>query len=153
MATQYPNPLTKEKVAEALRMPVSEMDNEYKWIAETVQSERQKVTFCHNDGHGGNMMIGVHPDGSPDPSTYQLIDFDNAEFGFRAWDFEYYLSYWVPGPSDEAIDDFLKVYLERWNEISDEYTTLEELQYEVEHLRPYLLMEQMLFRRNRLENF
>ena len=38
---------------------------------------------------------------NPDPETYTLIDFDNAEFGYRAWDFSYYFTHWGQWPSIE----------------------------------------------------
>ena len=38
---------------------------------------------------------------NPDPETYTLIDFDNAEYGYRAWDFSYYFTHWGHWPTIE----------------------------------------------------
>ena len=100
-----------EMVADWLGYDVAVMDNEYKWCDEMVHSGNGEIVFAHNDAHGHNMMIGVNEDGSPNPDSFQMIDFDNGEFGYRAWDFEYYWSYWVPGPSSEEIDDMINAYL------------------------------------------
>ena len=137
-------------VALRLGIPESEMDNEFKWITEIVQEGApDKMFFCHNDPHGGNMMIHVDDDGKADSSTYQLIDFDNAEFGFRAWDFEYYFSHIPIELTGEQIDEFLLSYLSVYNELNERKYTLEEIRSETEHHRPYVLMEQMLFVRHR----
>ena len=128
------------------------MDNEYKWIAEMVQKgDPGEMFFCHNDPHGGNMMIHVNEDGKGDPSTYQLIDFDNAEFGYRAWDWEYYFCHVFPALTDEQVDEFLVTYLSVYNaeNVNERKFTLEEVRHETEHHRPYVLMEQMLFVRHR----
>ena len=137
-------------VARRLGIPESEMDNEFKWITETVQKGApDQMFFCHGDPHGGNMMIHVDDDGNADPTTFQLIDFDNAEFGFRAWDFEYYFHYITPELTGEQVDEFLLSYLSVYNELNERKYTLEEVRSETEHHRPYLLMEQMLLVRNR----
>ena len=137
------------RVADRLGIPESEMDNEYKWIAEMVQKGAPGVMFfSHNDPHGGNMMIHVE-DGNADPTTYQLIDFDNAEFGYRAWDYEYYFCHMSPVLTTEQEDEFLLSYLSVFNELNEQKYTLEEIRFESEHHRPYVLMEQMLLFRNR----
>ena len=105
------------------------------------------IYMCHNDPHGHNMMIGVNEDGSPNVDTYQMIDFDNGEFGFRAWDFEYYFSYFNVLPSDELIDDMIEAYLEVFNAGSEKQFTVSDIRRELEYHRPYVMMEQMLFRR------
>ena len=132
-------------VAGQLGIPKSEMENEYRWITEMVHKSTNEMYLSHNDLHGDNMMISVNPDGSIDPDTLQVIDFDNAEFGRRAWDFEYYFAHVNPSVTDEEMDDFLLAYLSVWNEESSKQSTLEELRFETEHYRPYVLMEQMLF--------
>jgi len=134
------------KVAEALNIPVEEMDDEYKWIEQTVRSGEQLVTFCHNDLHGKNAMVKVNQDGSVEPNSAQLIDFDISEWGYRAWDFNYYFSR-IRGetfPTDELIDDFISAYLDVWNAGNKEKYSVEQLRDEIEHHRPYALMEQML---------
>ena len=35
--------------------------------------------MCHNDPHDNNMMIGVNEDGSPNPDSFQMIDFDESK--------------------------------------------------------------------------
>ena len=128
------------------------MDNEYKWTEKLVHSTSSPIVFCHNDMHGGNIMVNwnVDEDDNYDAEEVQIIDFDNAEYGYRAFDFEYHFSHWRnPGPTVEQENDFIELYLSVWNAESPVKYTLEDIRYELDQHRPYVLMEQMLFFRNR----
>ena len=75
------------------------------------------IVLCHNDLHGSNAMVGEYPDGTPIPDSVQIIDFDNSEYGFMAWDFEYLFTYWpYLGPTDDEIEDMVTAYLSVWND-------------------------------------
>ena len=126
------------------------MDAEYKWVEGLVRGSNSSIVFSHNDLHGGNIMARINEDGSYDPDSIQIIDYDNAEFGYRAFDFEYHFSHWnSPGPTDEQITDFVQHYLSVWNAASSTQLTVDQIIYELEQHRPYVLMEQMIFFRNR----
>jgi len=43
--------------------------------------------------------------------TFYLIDFDNAAWGYRAWDIDYYFSKWPNWPDTETMEDFVDAYL------------------------------------------
>jgi len=106
------------------------------------------ASMCHNDLHADNSMVGEYPDGTPIPDSVQIIDFDNAEHGFMAWDFEYNWFYWpYPGPTEEQMRDFVSSYLTVWNAESDQKKSVDDVMYECDRHRPYALMENMLFRR------
>ena len=45
--------------------------------------------ICHNDAHGGNIMR--NKDGEVDYDSIILVDFDQAGYGFRMWDIQYFL--------------------------------------------------------------
>ena len=112
-----------------------------------VHTVNASIFLCHNDPHGDNMMVGLNADGSPNSDEFQLIDFDNAEYGYRAWDFEYYFSYFKEAPSDELIDDMILAYVTEFNSRSEIKYTVDDIRFELDHHRPYVLMEQMLLRR------
>ena len=45
-------------------------------------------------------MMEFDADKKPIPGTFQLIDFDNSEYGYRVFDIEYNLAHWpFPGPT------------------------------------------------------
>ena len=47
------------------------------------------AVICHNDAHGGNIMR--NKDGEVDYDSIILVDFDQAGYGFRMWDIQYFL--------------------------------------------------------------
>jgi len=55
---------------------------------------------------------------------------------------------YILGPTEEQEDAFIMEYLKEWNANSPDQLTLEQIRYELDQHRPYVLMEQMLFLRN-----
>ena len=47
------------------------------------------AVICHNDAHAGNIMR--NKDGEVDYDSIILVDFDQAGYGFRMWDIQYFL--------------------------------------------------------------
>ena len=82
----------------------------YLWKILVYHASKTPTVFCHNDLHGANIMISrfddpiidpIWKEGNYDPDSLQVIDFDNSEYGYRAFDFEYFLAKWpYPGPTD-----------------------------------------------------
>ena len=95
----------------------------------------------------------------PDPETFTLIDFDNSEYGYRAWDFAYYFVHWHQWPTVEQqrqliyffiksyafFRDLFDSYVTQWNASNDSQLTVENLFQEMAEIAPYTLMQQMLF--------
>ena len=53
-------------------------------------NDSEVAVLCHNDGHPGNMMID---DDDYTGESFVLIDFDNANYGYRAFDWSYHIGY------------------------------------------------------------
>lgn len=100
--------------------------------------------FSHNDPHNGNIMIDNDENDNLRPDTMMLIDFDNAAWGYRAWDIDYYFSKWPVWPTTAVMEDFVEAYLEEFNQ-NGVNLTKDELMLELRYHQPYVLLEQMLF--------
>ena len=87
-----------------------------------------------DDGNDGNMNI----------DTLKLIDYDNAAWGYRAWDINYYLSKWPEWPTTAVMEDFVETYLQELNK-NEKVMTKDEVMKELRYHQPYVLLEQMLF--------
>ena len=71
-----------------------------------------EAVFCHNDLHGGNIMF--NKEGDFDPSSLTFIDWDQAHYGYRAFDLLYNMANWNQGTpgvdrSGEWEETFIKV--------------------------------------------
>jgi len=135
---------SKAKLNRILQRTDEEMDREFKWLEKRVRESSGPIVLCHNDPHGSNMRV----DGNfmnPDPETYTLIDFDNAEYGYRAWDFSYYFTHLGQWPSIEQQRDLFESYTTQWNKLNDENLSVENLLKEMEEIAPYTIMQEMLF--------
>lgn len=83
--------------------------------------------------------------------SYTLIDFDNAAYGYRAWDFAYYFGYmslFLPNggyPHGQDVDDFFNEYLLHYTGPDAESLTLSKLKEELDIHLPYVLLEQFIF--------
>ena len=79
-------------------MSPSTFDGEVNFVTKTLQSyydghaDDKWLVMCHNDPHGGNIMR--NKDDPFDPSKLELLDFDNAGYGFRIWDLLYNMVNW-----------------------------------------------------------
>jgi len=61
------------------------MEDEWRWIESLYKDDSDlTITFCHNDIHSGNMMVG---EGPYEAESHMLIDFDNSAWGYRGFDF------------------------------------------------------------------
>ena len=87
----------------------------------------------------------------PVGDSYTLIDFDNAAYGYRAWDFAYYFGYmslFLPNggyPHGQDVDDFLNEYLLHYTGPDADSLTLSKLKEELNVHLPYVLLEQFMF--------
>merc|ERR1719394_1551214 len=121
--------------------------------------------MCHNDPHGdqhlvfhgevlnrtlpGNIMR--NKDDPFDPSKLELIDFDNAGYGFRIWDLLYNMVNWnidYKGADGETrlvkdINDFFDAYVEEQK--YDANLTSNTLWEELGAHAPYFYLERMTF--------
>ena len=79
-------------------MSPSTFDDEVDFVTKTLQSyydnhaDDKWLVMCHNDPHGGNIMR--NKDDPFDPTKLELLDFDNAGYGFRIWDLLYNMVNW-----------------------------------------------------------
>jgi len=92
-------------------------DEEVQFAVDKV-AESSKLSgpvFCHNDPHNGNIMIDRDENGAMVPETLVLFDFDNAGWGHRAWDIDYYFSKWPKWPSQETMFEFAEIYTTEYN--------------------------------------
>ena len=89
---------TLDKLYELTDMSPSTFDDEVDFVTKTLQSyydghaDDKWLVMCHNDPHGGNIMR--NKDDPFDPSKLELLDFDNAGYGFRIWDLLYNMVNW-----------------------------------------------------------
>ena len=58
------------------------------------------IVMCHNDLHPGNMM--VNKEGNFDPTQLVFVDYDNAGYGYRAFDLIYNMMNWPFEKDPEA---------------------------------------------------
>ena len=71
-------------------------------------------------------MARIYEDGSYGPESILIIDYDNAELGYR-------VSHWNhPGPTDEQMTNFIKQNLSVWNEQFSTQLTVDQIIYELE---------------------
>lgn len=89
-------------------------------------------------------MVDDASDGSLNIDTLMLIDYDNAAWGYRAWDINYYFSKWFAWPTEAVMEDFIDAYLLELNK-NENVMTPAEVMTEIRNHQPYVLMEQMLF--------
>ena len=89
-------------------------------------------------------MINRDDNGDFLPDTLQFIDFDNAGWGYRAWDIDYYFSYWPTWPNKTTMEDFAAAYIAEMDSRSETTLTVSQLVTEMRLHQPYLLLEQML---------
>lgn len=64
----------------------------WKSLSGKVSTRKKKlftIYFSHNDIHSENMMVGVGPYVA---ESHMLIDFDNAAWGYRGFDFNYFFA-------------------------------------------------------------
>ena len=76
-----------------------------------------------------------------------MIDFDNAAWGYRAFDIVYHFVHYTFYPKPAKQEDFLLYYIAEFNRLSDEKVTMGELLREIKDHEPYVLLEQENFRK------
>ena len=76
------------------------------------------TVWCHNDAHDGNVFIRDAPAGTSMEERLLLIDYDNSEFGTRAFDLAYYIIRFYEKFNKDIYEDFLNMYLREYNRIS-----------------------------------
>ena len=59
--------------------------------------------------------------GEQDVSTMKLIDYDNASWAFRGFDFIYHMVMWPYWPSEDTIKDFMATYIEEYALICEQF--------------------------------
>ena len=74
-----------------------------------------------------------------------MIDFDNAAWGYRAFDIVYHFVHYTFYPKPAKQEDFLLYYIAEYNRLSDEKVTMGELLREIKDHEPYVLLEQENF--------
>ena len=75
------------------------------------------TVWAHNDAHDGNVFIRDAEPGASMEERLMLIDFDNSEFGTRAWDLAYYVIRFYEKFNTDIYEDFLNAYLREYNRI------------------------------------
>jgi len=123
------------------------MQEEIHFADQKVQQSTDKIYFCHNDLHQGNVMADFNENEEILADTLQLIDFDNAAWGYRAFDIVYHFVHYTFYPVDAKQEDFLIHYIAEYNRLSEEKVTLNELLREIKDHEPYVLLEQIIFYR------
>jgi len=103
------------------------------------------TVWAHNDAHDGNVFIRDAEPGTSMEERLMLIDFDNSEFGTRAWDLAYYAFRFYEKFNNDIYEDFLNAYLREYNRIGIRQFSYKELEQEMTCMWPYLLMEQAVF--------
>ena len=107
------------------------------------------VVMCHNDLHPGNVMINKA--GEMDPAELVFIDYDNAGYGYRAFDLIYNMLSWPFGEmSDEATRNvwynaYIADYVEERKKLGDAGITTQQIDEEVYVHMPYMILERMVF--------
>jgi len=130
----------------------AELDSNIEWLHNLIQDNhqrREQVHLCHNDPHGGNMMLKR---GDKTGETYKLIDYDNTLYGYRAFDWSYYFIHQTirrcyldnecKFVDKDYIDSFLLIYLENYSGWDVNTVTLSQLRKELDIMTPYVLLEQ-----------
>ena len=110
---------------------ITELKSEIEFIREKLPNLLKNIVFCHNDVHGGNILLS---NDSPDPGSLLksetpklcIIDFEFASYNPRGFDLanhfaEYIYNYDAESPpltepdklpSENQMIDFLKAYIE-----------------------------------------
>jgi len=101
---------TPDDVYRLLRMNSTVFDQEVKFSQQILQnyydSNPYKAVICHNDLHRGNIMY--NKEGKFDPDQLILVDYDNAAYGFRAWDLLYNIANWEVSYTQNNLDQYLQ---------------------------------------------
>jgi len=136
-----------------------EYENNVEWVHNLINDfhpRRERPHLCHNDPHGGNMMVKVN---DTTGETLKLIDYDNTSYGYRAFDWSYYLihstnarvyeaAYFgkdpkeVQWPTTKYINEFFLEYLSNYDGWDADTITLSQIQAEFDIMTPYVLLEQ-----------
>lgn len=135
-------------VARRLGISPSQMEDEWRWIESLYKDDSDiEVTFCHNDIHSENMMVGIGPYVA---ESHMLIDFDNAAWGYRGFEFNYFFVNLPNFPKDAELMMFLESYQNEYRRICDtvgscEVPSLAQLEHDVRKTRPYGTMQRLMF--------
>ena len=119
--------------------------------------------LCHNDPHPGNMMID---DDDYTGDSFVLIDYDNANYGYRAFDWAYHIGYmgfffmdecyglhdeelkqcmYYAGANDTVITEWLQTYLDNYTGADKDQSDIVKLREEFDIHYTYVGLEQMYF--------
>ena len=96
-------PGSPELIYETVKMNKRDFWTEVKLVEKILQSyyteNPETAVICHNDPHMKNIM--VNKEGDFDPASLMLIDYDQAGYGFRAFDLLYNIFNWNYLPNDD----------------------------------------------------
>jgi len=122
---------------------IENLDDAAQFCQDLVDATNSPIVFSHNDPHVGNLFLR---DGNSSLNDrFIFIDFDNAAFGYRAWDILYYLTKFPEFPSDDQLELFLTEYLMAYNKGSETKYTLDEILNEIDCHIPFHLLQTILF--------
>ena len=103
--------------------------------------------MCHNDVHPGNVMI--NKEGDFDPAQLVFIDYDNAGYGYRAFDLIYNMMNWPFEDDAESqyrwYNTFVTDYVDERKKLGDTKISLEQMHAEIFAHTPYMMLEKMVF--------
>lgn len=103
----------------------------------------ETAVICHNDPHRKNIMS--NREGDFDPDSLILIDFDQAGYGFRAFDLLYNIFNWNHIPSVEDEIAFIDAYVNEYNSINNSTLTSETMLDEFRAHKPYMMLARKAF--------
>jgi len=133
-------------IARRLGIATSQLPYEYDWAQMLYDTVESPIIFSHSDAHPGNMMV---KNGEFDAATMKLIDYDNASWAYRGFDFIYHIIMWPVWPKLDIIHDFMDTYIEEFELICRQFDcqspTRTELMNEFRRSQPYAVLMRLHF--------
>ena len=98
-------------------------------------------SFCHNDLHYRNLVKS--------DSGIKIIDFDHANYGYRAYD----IAYWLTHAGHKRIEDFINRRNDQMNQLIHGYIdltredTFDSLYTEICDFLPYTILDHFMVKK------
>ena len=83
--------LIEENPIEEGSVKITNLDEYLDFQYDLAYGSISPTVWAHNDVHQRNLYVRDAPEGTPMEERLMFIDFDNAEFGTRNFDFTYYM--------------------------------------------------------------
>ncbi|CAG5077872.1 Oidioi.mRNA.OKI2018_I69.PAR.g8833.t1.cds [Oikopleura dioica] len=133
LAKAFLGKLIKEYPSENIKT----YDDAVNMLYENLYATMSPTVWAHNDPHPGNIFI--RDEGETLDEKMLIIDYDNAEFGMRAWDLMYYANSALL--NGEKFQDYINSYVENYNQIGPREFSYEELMQELICVYPWLFFD------------